>query len=202
MSYTKTNWQNGVTPINETNMNKIEDELYTLDGAVTTLDNDKADISSLSTVATTGSYDDLTDKPIVNADSVETDEAYSCNYVNSLMSSLSNVVKTITIADSQSVSAGATGSYFIGNFDRKEPLLLDIVASGTNREFGNFFYIYRSNQYHYRAVELAKTQYSRDDKFTISFTNNSLGLTVNVANTGSTNGNVTIYATFLHKTEE
>ena len=78
MSYIKTNWANlpsTTTPINATNMNKIEDELYTLDTG-------KADTSSLATVATTGSYDDLIDKPIVNANSVETDETYSCKYIN------------------------------------------------------------------------------------------------------------------------
>ena len=31
MSYSKTNWQNGVTPINATNLNKIEEELEYLD---------------------------------------------------------------------------------------------------------------------------------------------------------------------------
>ena len=35
MAYTKTNWVNGTTPINETNLNKIEDELVTLeDGSI------------------------------------------------------------------------------------------------------------------------------------------------------------------------
>ena len=38
MSYTKTNWVNGTTPANETNMNKIEDELETLDTTTTELD--------------------------------------------------------------------------------------------------------------------------------------------------------------------
>lgn len=31
MSYSKTNWQNGVTPVNADNMNKIENELEALD---------------------------------------------------------------------------------------------------------------------------------------------------------------------------
>ena len=31
MAYTKTNWQNGVTPVNADNMNKIENELEALD---------------------------------------------------------------------------------------------------------------------------------------------------------------------------
>lgn len=35
MAYTKTNWKNGTTPINETNLNKIENELATLDTATT-----------------------------------------------------------------------------------------------------------------------------------------------------------------------
>lgn len=71
MAYNKTVWQNGVTPINEDNLNKIENELETLDGDVTTLntdvetlDNNKANISDLSTVATSGKYEDLTNKPI------------------------------------------------------------------------------------------------------------------------------------------
>lgn len=40
MSYTKTNWQNGVTPINETNLNKIENQLEKLSAStvVTTAD--------------------------------------------------------------------------------------------------------------------------------------------------------------------
>ena len=33
MAYTKTNWQNGVTPVNADNMNKIENELEALDQA-------------------------------------------------------------------------------------------------------------------------------------------------------------------------
>ena len=31
MAYNKTTWTNGVTPINETNLNKIENELQTLE---------------------------------------------------------------------------------------------------------------------------------------------------------------------------
>lgn len=34
MAYTKTNWENGITPINEDNLNKIEDELELLDDNV------------------------------------------------------------------------------------------------------------------------------------------------------------------------
>lgn len=37
MSYTKTNWQNNITPVNQTNMNKIENQLESLETKVTTL---------------------------------------------------------------------------------------------------------------------------------------------------------------------
>lgn len=46
MSYSKTTWQNGVTPINETNLNKIENGIYANDSAISSLDSTKANLST------------------------------------------------------------------------------------------------------------------------------------------------------------
>lgn len=50
MSYTKTTWENGVTPVNASNMNKIENELETLDSDK--LDATKAAIRSAGGLVT------------------------------------------------------------------------------------------------------------------------------------------------------
>lgn len=61
MAYTKTNWVNGETPINATNLNKIENGIENND---TSLEN-KLDKTSVKTAKTTSDTD-----------------TYSCNYIN------------------------------------------------------------------------------------------------------------------------
>lgn len=56
MSYTKTTWENGVTPLNATNMNKIEEGIYS---AQNTADNASSNISALQT-AVGGKVDKVT----------------------------------------------------------------------------------------------------------------------------------------------
>ena len=62
MSYTKTTWTNGVTPLNATNMNKIEEGIY---NAQNTADNASSNISALQTAVggkvdkVTGTADDI-----------------------------------------------------------------------------------------------------------------------------------------------
>lgn len=52
MAYTKTNWVNGSTPaINANNLNKIENELETLDSEATTATENIGDLSELETTA-------------------------------------------------------------------------------------------------------------------------------------------------------
>ena len=46
MAYEKTNWSNNTTPINATNLNKIENELESLDNGVTALNSNVATIEA------------------------------------------------------------------------------------------------------------------------------------------------------------
>lgn len=68
-------WVNGRTRLNQTNMNKIEDDLNLIAAKVNELV-DYANANphtTLATVATTGSYDDLIDKPSIPAAQVQSD---------------------------------------------------------------------------------------------------------------------------------
>lgn len=44
MAYTKTNWVNNTTPINDTNLNHIEDGIEDIDGRLTNIESDIEDI--------------------------------------------------------------------------------------------------------------------------------------------------------------
>lgn len=69
MAYSKTTWQdlpNTSTPINATRLNNMENGIETNDTNITTLSGSLTTLSnSLSTVATSGSYNDLSNKPTI-----------------------------------------------------------------------------------------------------------------------------------------
>lgn len=46
MAYTKTNWVNGITPLNDKNMNKIENALENLDTNMNKIENELSDLDS------------------------------------------------------------------------------------------------------------------------------------------------------------
>ena len=82
MSYTRVNWQDSPstqTPISASNLNIMDKGIKDLEGDLGTLE------SGLATVATSGSYNDLTNKPQEHLVNIGTsvDSSYNTNLIYS-----------------------------------------------------------------------------------------------------------------------
>ena len=92
MAYTKTNWVNGTTPINDTNLNHIEQGIYDNDQAISGLSSSKQDtlvgtgtgqnVKTVRGTSIVGTGDITAAPPPVSTKTSSDDDVYSCNYLN------------------------------------------------------------------------------------------------------------------------
>lgn len=96
MSYQPTNWQNGITPINENNLNKIEQRLARMDSIPTSgiigYEGEQTDIPD--------GYE-IVDGLVKNVYSNSQEYSYSCNYINNLEKSF----MTLYLTANQNISS-------------------------------------------------------------------------------------------------
>ena len=91
MSYTKTTWVNGQTPINETNLNHIEDGIYAVDQAISGIN--VPEVKTTNTTSNTATYsctytntalgNKLNTSAVKTSKTTSDSDTYSCTYVNS-----------------------------------------------------------------------------------------------------------------------
>lgn len=94
MAYTKTNWVNGSTPINDTNLNHMEDGIYNNDQSISGLNSSKQDvlvgsgtgqnIKTINNLPLPGTGNINVAGTPLTAHSNSDDNVYSCNYINNI----------------------------------------------------------------------------------------------------------------------
>lgn len=118
MAYTKTTWVNGQTPINETNLNHIENGIYDVDQAISGINvpevktsNTTSDTDTYScTYVNNGLSNKLNTSAIKTTKIASNDDAYSCTYINNITDP-----ESFTITPSYSTIAPTYSLQKIGN---------------------------------------------------------------------------------------
>ena len=115
MAYTKTTWVNGQTPINETNLNHIEDGIYTVDQAVSSMN--VPEVKTTTTTSNTAVYsctytntqlgNKLNTSAVKTSNTSSNNDTYSCTYVNT---QLGNKLNTSAVKTSATTSNSDTYS--------------------------------------------------------------------------------------------
>ena len=141
MSYVKTNWEDlpsTNTPINATRLNNIENGIKGNEESINNLS------SSLSTVATSGSYDDLTNKPTIptvnnatltiqkNGANVET---FTANASSNKTANITVPTKTNLWSGSKNTTGNITLSANYKNYD-----WIAITCASPNEECEQIFF--------------------------------------------------------------
>lgn len=128
MAYTKTTWVNDETPINADNLNKIENELESLEGNISDINDDITTINgSIAAIPNKREKYNL----VTNGDAVETGRK-----INGYTEYVKRISTSVTAGVNKTFSTGLTnGRYEITNY---EGIITNF--SGTNAKVRDGFY--------------------------------------------------------------